>query len=176
MDATTRELVYFERFQDVSWPVQKLKIQEIAGKYNNALTILDSTGVGDPIADDLRHANISLYYEDDRPGYKFTSDSKKRLIENLAIAIEQRLITFPLIEVLIEELRNYEYNLTARGRIEYGAPDGKHDDCVTALALACWAIRSRTQAAGGIRKEIKREPVAIGGYGWQDAGRGYYGW
>jgi hypothetical protein len=177
MDATTREVVAFERFQSTSWVEQKLRIQQIAHRYNNALTIIDSTGVGDPIVDDLRVSNISLFYEDDRPGFKFTNESKKHLIENLAIAIEQRLITFPKIDTLIQELMDYDFNILASGKITYGAPEGKHDDCVTALALACWAIRHRTRSANAI-KSINRTPelITVGGYGWQDAGRGYYGW
>ena len=59
---------------------------------------------------DLTNSNISLWYDDSgRPGFKFTNESKTKLIEQLQIAIEQRQITFPNIEVLIDELRSYEY-------------------------------------------------------------------
>lgn len=146
-DSVTRHLVAFERFQDVSWVEQKLRIQEIAHKYNNALCVVDATGVGDPIVEDLQQSGLSLYYEGDRPGFKFTNESKSRLIENLAIAIEQRLVTFPNIEVLVNELQQFEYQISNGGVIRYGAPDDKHDDCVISLALAVWGMRTQLREA-----------------------------
>lgn len=147
LDSVTREVVAWERFQDLAWSVQKIKIQELAGYYNNALCILDSSGIGDPIVEDLQHSGLSLWYKDDKPGFKFTNDSKSQLVNNLAIAIEQRRITFPREQILIDELQSFEYQITDGGKIKYGAPDGKHDDCVISLGLACWALKSQLTEA-----------------------------
>ncbi len=165
IDVDTREVVAFKRFQNVMWTDQKGMILDMARRYNNALTIIDSTGVGDPICEDLRLANISLYYEGDKPGYKFTNDSKARLIDQLAIAIEQRLITFPSIDELINELMIYEYFITDAGRITYGAPEGKHDDCVTALALAVWAMRNQLSSVQIANQIQESEPIDKQGQG-----------
>lgn len=143
VDSVTREVVAWERFQDLAWSIQKLRVQELARKYNNALCVIDSTGVGDPVAEDLSHSGLSLWYQGEKPGFKFTNDSKSQLINNLAIAIEQRRITFPFEPVLVDELQAFEYSITDGGRIKYGAPDGKHDDAVISLALACWALKSQ---------------------------------
>lgn len=169
MDALTREVVAFERFNEIRWTEQKLRIQRLAHRYNNALVVIDSTGIGDPIAEDLQNANISLYYEGEKPGYKFTNDSKLRLIEQLVLAIEQRLITFPNEEVLVEELRQFTYEFTNNGRILYSAPEGKHDDCVISLALANWGIRTSLHSAQILQQQEKEaidkvgrgEPVTI---------------
>lgn len=143
IDSVTREVVYHERFQQLEWREQKLRIQHVALAYNNALCVIDSTGVGDPIVEDLSLAGLSIYYENGKPGYKFSNESKTKLIEQLAIAIEQRQVTFPAqLTTLIDELMNYEYVLTENNRIKYSAPEGKHDDCVISLALAVWGIRS----------------------------------
>lgn len=143
IDSVTRQIVAWERFQDLAWSIQKIKIQQLSLRYNNALCIIDSTGIGDPIVEDLQNSGLSLWYQADRPGFKFTNDTKSQLINNLSIAIEQRRITFPYEPILIEELNAFEYNITEGGRIKYGAPEGKHDDCVISLALACWALRSQ---------------------------------
>lgn len=143
MDSVTREVVAWERFNDLAWSVQKLRIQELAARYNNALCIADCTGVGDPIVEDLQRAGLSMWYQGDKPGFKFTNDSKSQLINNLAISIEQRRITFPNEAILIDELSSYEYDITDSGKITYNAPDGKHDDAVVSLALACWALKSQ---------------------------------
>lgn len=165
MDSVTREVVAWERFQDLAWSLQKLRVQLLAQKYNNALCIIDSTGVGDPIAEDLQGSGLSLWYQGDKPGYKFTNDSKSQLINNLAIAIEQRRITFPNEPVLVEELQAFEYSITDGGRIKYGAPDGKHDDSVISLALACWALRSQLTEAQQVISRVEEDDVDRQGRG-----------
>jgi hypothetical protein len=89
---------------------------------------LDSTGVGDPIHEDLRAEGLDV------EGYKFTGTSKQQLMEGLASAIHQRKITFP-DGVITQELETFEYQYTAHG-VRYSAPSGFHDDAVMALALA----------------------------------------
>jgi len=39
-------------------------------------------------------------------------------------------------EVVTNEMKRYEYSISATGHISYNAPAGYHDDCVIALALA----------------------------------------
>lgn len=160
IDSVTREVVAIERFQDVMWNIQKLRIQDLAFKYNNAYCLIDSTGVGDPIYEDLSISGISC------EGYKFTNESKMQLIEQLAITIEQRQITFPNIDYLVDELRNYEYSITNEGRIKYGAPMGKHDDCVISLALAVWAIRGQLREAQATSRFIEETPKDRQGSGY----------
>ena len=171
IDSVTRKVVAFERFQDVLWGIQKERIQKLAHKYNDALVILDATGVGDPIAEDLQHSNISLYHDKDRPGIRLNNQNKKQIIDQLAINIEQRLLTFPNIDILTAELYNFGYEITSHGNITYGAPDGKHDDCVISLALANWGIRSYAHSAQVIQtreeelikdKQGQGELVSIG--------------
>lgn len=144
MDSTTRHLVAWERFNDIKWIEQKIRIQQLANKYNNALCMVDSTGVGDPIYEDLCRSGVSC------ESFKFTNESKNRLIEQLVISLEQRLITFPEIDILLDELNCFEYELSDRGKVTYQAPEGKHDDCVISLGLANWAIRQYLYSAQSI--------------------------
>lgn len=168
MDSKTREVVHLERFQDIEWRQQKIMIQRLAARYNNAQCVIDASGVGDPIVEDLKNAGISLYYDKDQPGFKFTNESKCRLIDQLAIAIEQRQITFPYHEILINELMNYEYSITEHGRIKYSSPSGKHDDCVISLALAVWGIRSYLYTSQVSSKQLEDFPVDRQGHGYHE--------
>jgi hypothetical protein len=153
INSQTRNIDHFERFQDVRWPEQKERIQRLALKYNNALVVLDSTGVGDAIFDDLQDANVSV------EAFKFTNTSKQQLIEKLVMSIERRLITFPNDPILVDELMQFEYSITNEGRIKYGAPDGKHDDCVIGLALANWGIRHDLYATRALQELPDDEEV-----------------
>jgi len=50
-DRKNNHQVYQMRFNHLEWGFQKQKIQELSKKYNNALLIVDATGIGDPIVD-----------------------------------------------------------------------------------------------------------------------------
>lgn len=118
---------HFERFQ-MDW---RQTVQRILGLPNKPICI-DSTGVGDPIGEDIaRVKDVELM--------KFTAQSKQQLMEGLAMKIQKREVTFP--EGFIkDELENFEYEYGRTG-VKYSAPSGLHDDCVCALALAVHKFR-----------------------------------
>lgn len=91
--------------------------------------LIDSSGVGDPIVEELARERGAV------EGFKFTSTSKQQLMEGLAAAIQARSIRFPEGPIAAE-LRVFRYEYKPGGRVVYSAPDGFHDDCVCALALA----------------------------------------
>ena len=126
--------VYQDRFKEIDWKIQKERIRYEAKRYNNAHIWLDSTGVGDPIFEDLKAMNLHI------EGYKFTNESKKQLIQNLMISLEQEKIKIFDDSVLIGELEIFEYEMTSSGLVRYRAPEGYHDDCVIGLALANWGV------------------------------------
>jgi len=139
----TGQVVYFDRFQKESWALMRGKTVAVAKRYNNAEVIPDSTGVGDPITEDLQTAGCRVYSEGDRPGFVFSSRTKEQLIENLIVTMTNRGITYPRsLTIMIDELKEFEKTESKAGNIRYSAPDGKHDDCVIGLALACWGLRS----------------------------------
>jgi hypothetical protein len=116
-------VAYFDRFQ-MDWHNTKETIRRLPA----APILADSTGVGDPILEDLKREGINI------EGLKFTSQSKQQLMEGLAQAIQQGKISYPE-GVIVDELDIFEYQFTANG-VRYSAPSGFHDDCVMALALA----------------------------------------
>ena len=67
-----------------------------------------------------------------------TISTKPLLIDTLALALEQRTITLPALDWLLNELEMYSVDISASGRARYSAPEGLHDDGVIALALAVW--------------------------------------
>lgn len=90
--------------------------------------VIDSTGVGDAIVEDLQKHFNAMY------GFKYTSVSKQQLMESLASSIHKGEISFPEGPIK-DELDIFEYIFSSTG-VKYSAPAGFHDDCVNALALA----------------------------------------
>lgn len=128
-DTLTNQVVYFDRFNQIDWGLQKARISEAYNKFKCAEGIIDATGVGDSVFDDL--LNMGLNVE----GFKFTSPSKQELVSNLSVAMDNLEIKYPSIPELIDELTLYAYEQRADGRFKYSAPEGFHDDTVMALAL-----------------------------------------
>lgn len=62
-------------------------------------------------------------------------------MEGLQLAIHNREIGYPK-GTLLNELLSFEYQWTRTGAT-YSAPEGLHDDCVMALALAVYAKDNR---------------------------------
>ncbi|HBT93334.1 MAG TPA: hypothetical protein DEB23_03535 [Chitinophagaceae bacterium] len=127
-------VAYFDRFQ-MDWHNTKETIRRLPV----APILADSTGVGDPILEDLKREGINI------EGLKFTSQSKQQLMEGLAQAIQQGKIGYPE-GVIVDELDIFEYQFTANG-VRYSAPSGFHDDCVMALALA-WQNHNIKRGSG----------------------------
>jgi hypothetical protein len=124
---------YFDRFQR-PWNETK----EIIRRLPRAAIKIDSTGVGDPITEDIQRDRGDVH------SFKYTSTSKQQLMEGLSAAIHQRKVIFPE-GVIKAELESFEYQMTGTG-VKYTAPPGLHDDCVNALALA-WSMY--VQDSGG---------------------------
>lgn len=133
-DRATRRVVYWDRFNQLDYTIQKSRIARAFERYNKARGWLDSTGVGDPILEDLQRMGVSI------EGYALTAKSKRQLVDGLAIALEQEQIRFPNIPELVNELKAYEYETTTAGNIRTNAPSGSYDDCVVALGLVNYGL------------------------------------
>ena len=131
----TRHVVAWERFNQIDWSFQKEKILAHCHRYNS-FAVIDATGLGDPIAQDIERGGTTVL------PFKIGSESKKELLERLMVAIEQRLITFPNVEELVGELGLFSYEITDHGNVRFAAPEGCHDDCVISLALAVYGLKS----------------------------------
>lgn len=139
IDRETYEVVHHDRFR-LDYPLTKEHIILQAHKYNNARVIIDATGVGRPIYEDLRQSGV--YVED----FTFSGKTKEELIGKLAVFIDEMYLKVPNIPVLIDELKAFEYKYENERtgellkNVKYGAPIGYHDDCVISIGLAVWGL------------------------------------
>lgn len=116
-------VAYFDRFQ-CDWASTQNKIRNLP----KAPMLIDSTGVGDPIVEQLQKESLDV------ESFKFTSQSKQEIMVGLQMAIHQERIHYPE-GIIKEELEIFEYQYSSHG-VKYSAPSGFTDDCVCALALA----------------------------------------
>lgn len=127
---------YFDRWQgDIGGSIRRVD-NEVKGK----VCAVDATGMG------MRPAEEFQAISENYIPYTFTASSKQLLMEALALAIQRQEITIRS-EIIKNELDSFEYEFT-RGGVRYSAPEGYHDDCVIALALANYAKGNKIHAGG----------------------------
>lgn len=126
---------YIDRFQK-DWRQTRDTIRRLP----KVPILIDSTGVGDPIVEDLIADGVNA------TGFKFGAQSKQQIMLALVSAVQQRRVTFPE-GVITSELEIIEFQYTPHG-VRYGAPSGFHDDAVMSLALAWSHFVNFGQSAG----------------------------
>jgi hypothetical protein len=119
-----------ERWQHEPWDRTQERIITLVER---TPALVDSTGVGDPIYERLHKERRNI------DGFTFSQASKQRLMEGLAVAIQSHKVSFPDGPIRAE-LDQFEYVYSRKG-VSYSAPEGYHDDCVVALALAVEKLR-----------------------------------
>lgn len=118
------DVSYFDRFQK-DWKQTK---EQVISTIKNTPALIDSTGVGDPVVEDIQRSCALA------EGRKFTSQSKQQMMEGLAWGI-QNAKTSVLDGTHSGEMESFEFVYTRTG-VRYSAPAGYHDDTVCAHALA----------------------------------------
>lgn len=116
----------FERWHGSSW---KQTTERIVQRIGESTALLDQTGPGSAVTEAVQDRSDGAVQ-----GFTFTAQSKQRIMEQLALAIQRRDIRFPP-GPLTDELKAFTFEATRTG-VRYTAPAGLHDDCVDALALA----------------------------------------
>lgn len=131
----SQQMVYVERWRQDDWTNIINKVAEVINKYN-AKTFVEVNNQGDVFYEMLKKQCDELIEP-----FVTSSKTKPIMIEDLALAFEQRNITILNQQWLIDELESFTYIYDERTRgVKYSAPIGLHDDAVISLALA---IQSR---------------------------------
>jgi Terminase large subunit, T4likevirus-type, N-terminal/Terminase RNaseH-like domain len=139
IDRNTHELIFQERWQ-ADWSQTLEKIILIRNRYNKAHITIDSTGVGDPIAELLSKRGVKC---DD---FKFSQTSKDQLVKKMGVFFSEKKLKLPPVDQipnLINELEQFTYEILPSGKIRYSAPGGMHDDEVMSLGLAIWFLKDQ---------------------------------
>jgi hypothetical protein len=140
IDLDTREVCTVDRFNQIDYTVQTDRLKALYERFRPVTVIAELNSIGEPLIERLVMDSIPV------EPFQTTNATKKAAIEALAMAFERRELRIPNDPVLIAELQAYEAERLPSGLIRYNAPEGMHDDCVMALALA-WQAAARPPAA-----------------------------
>lgn len=134
IDRAKRTLVDMDRFNQMEWAVYHGRIIALYEKWRPRKIVFETNGAGQQF-ETLQREGLPV------EEFQTTSISKAQIIESLALAFERDEITILDDGILTGELSAYERKVSAvTGRSSYSAPEGLHDDCVMALALAWYGV------------------------------------
>lgn len=130
-DQKNCKVVYTERFNNRPYSYVVERVLALASCFSVMKIHIDETGVGAGVTEQIMaHTPIA-------EGFTFSQASKVALINTLKTGLEQhRLKISSHNEVLLNELRYYQYDVSDLGSIRMSAPSGQHDDMLISLALA----------------------------------------
>lgn len=130
MDATTGAMAAIDRFNQVDYNIQRERLKVLYDRFRPSQVIAETNSIGLPNIDALRHDGMPIV------GFTTTNATKAQAVDALTLAFERGDIRILPDPVLVAELQAFEMDVTASGLRRFSAPDGLHDDCVMALALA----------------------------------------
>lgn len=136
VDAKAGAVLAADRFTGIDYGLQLGRLRAFHGRFRGAHIVAESNSMGGPLVEALQRERLPV-----RP-FDTTAQSKRAIIESLALAFERREITLPAdAPWLADELLAFEQERLPGGLLRYGAPPGGHDDGVMALAIAWYAAR-----------------------------------
>ncbi len=142
VDVTTRQLVRMDRFNQIDYSVQVGRLRVLCELFAPSSVIVERNSIGEPLIEVLVRLGLPVV------AFQTTNASKTGVIDALALAFERREIGILSDVTLLNELQAYEMERLPSGMLRYSAPDGLHDDCVMALALAWSEVVLPAQSGG----------------------------
>lgn len=136
IDRDTKQQVYMDRFNQVSWEIQRGRLLDVYRAWKPTVIYAESNSIGEPNIEALRREGIPV-----QP-FETTALTKTPLIDALSLAIERKDVTLLHDPIQRAELQAYQLERLPSGKYRYGSPDGGHDDTVMALALAWHGVHT----------------------------------
>ncbi|MFC6858798.1 phage terminase large subunit [Zunongwangia atlantica] len=129
---STGNLVYFDRFNQVTAPQLKERLVTNLNAWKPQNTLIEVNNMGQVIYDDLK----SIYKVKNIQPWLTSHTSKNNIITKLINAFSSKDIICPNDQNLKEELDVFTMIVTPSGKATYKATEGFHDDIVMSLAIA----------------------------------------
>jgi hypothetical protein len=151
IDASTQEQVLLDRFSNIEYEFQTERLHRLAAAYKPRTIVAESNAMGTPIIERLQRGYVLLDGTKRPPlpiwSFTTTNATKAAAIIDLSVAIEDGALTLLDDAVQTAELLAYESTVLPSGLLRYAAPQGGHDDTVSALSLAFAGAKSSPEAS-----------------------------
>jgi len=130
LDTFLNAVVAVDRFNQIDYAVQMGRLQALIDRYHPISVVVERNSMGEVLVEQAQRRGWPV------EAFTTTAASKRRAIDDLALAFEQGTLRIPDEAWLIDELEAYDMERLPSGLLRYGAPSGMHDDGVMSLAIA----------------------------------------
>lgn len=118
------------------------RLAELLAEFDVRKCVLEMNSMGTPMADFLKKRCMEIKCKTQFVEFWTSNDSKRDIIETLALHIQNKLITLLDDNTLKLQFAQFEQKKTKSGLITYGnKSDAVHDDCVISTALALYGFK-----------------------------------
>jgi hypothetical protein len=124
-----------DRFNRIDYTTQVGRLKALAEKWKPTLIVGERNAMGEPLVELLQRDGLPV------EGWFALNESKKLLVDDLALAMERESVQLLDDLTLKNELKVFTMDRLPSGKFRYAAPKGFHDDCVISLALAYHAYK-----------------------------------
>lgn len=138
MDVAAKHVVYVDRFNRVDFPVLEDRLAALYRKWNVDSMMIEANSIGQAVIDHLNDKGLLIQ------SFTTTQATKASIIQRLQAAFEHGEIKIINNPVAVGELLSFEAKRTAGGAMQYGAPEGVHDDTIMSLAIT-WSMVGNSQ-------------------------------
>lgn len=144
VDSTTRELCHLDRSNRIEYTAQVKRLEDLCKRFQVAQVVVE-TNANETTVELVRRAGLPVRE------FITTNQSKQNIIEGLMLGLESSKLKILNEPVLLGELQAFEATRLPGGGLRYAAPEGYHDDCVMALALA-WDAAKEDSFVGVVKR------------------------
>lgn len=130
-----KQMVRLRYFNDLNTLEGVKEVVDIIKQYRPKAITVEINSLGQPNYDLLRAELNKAGIRTSITKFVTTNESKRKIIESLALAIEKQEVQLLNEPKLSLEFATYELESTKTGKITYNASTGNHDDIVMATAI-----------------------------------------
>lgn len=143
-----RQMIYIEGFNDKDETETIDRIIEIINEYNPSKIQVELNSIGRIFYGLLQKKINSTGTQTHLKGFNTSNESKRRIVENFQVAVQNKECTILKDEKLLLQMSQFESTLTGTGKVTYAASKSGHDDRVLSTLLAYDAINNGTYNIG----------------------------
>lgn len=137
-----RQMVYIEGFSDLDETQTIQRIIELIQKYQPSKVTVELNSIGrifyGLLGKRLKELNIHTQLR----GFNTSNDSKRKIVENFQVAVQNKECTILNNEKLLNQMSRFESKMTGAGKVTYAASKNGHDDYVMATLIAYDSLNS----------------------------------
>ena len=141
-----KQMVYIEGFNDMDETQTIDHIINIIKKYNPAKVSVELNSIGRIFYGLLSKRLNELHLSTSIKGFNTTNDSKRKIVENFQVAIQNKECTILNDEKLLLQMSQFESKLTGVGKVTYAASKNNYDDRVMSTLIAFDTLNSGSYA------------------------------